>query len=163
MTPLALQDELAKEIKGLLKGELYENPSGDMVPINVYTQLIPVSESKDEDEPVPYIIVRLDSGEDLGGVKRSGRSYDEGYKIDVIIIITLWKETKENQGYRSLVNIINRIYERYAKRPALDNMEGVFDGRFQWKLQEDAYYPYCIGACYLTFQIPAVQKEDPLI
>ena len=66
MTPLDLQDELAKVIEELFSGYDYRLPGGGRSKLNIFTQHIPINQTDDEEEPVPYIIVRLSSGDDDG-------------------------------------------------------------------------------------------------
>ena len=66
MTPLMLQDELVEEMKRLFSDYLYKAPSGERVPIKVYAQTIPINETDEDVDPVPYLIVQLNSGQDEG-------------------------------------------------------------------------------------------------
>lgn len=152
MTPIMLQDELVEESRRLLQGHLYKEPGGTRIPINVYAQNIPVVESDDEADPVPYIIVRLNSGEDTG-------ERESNNTVKLVIIIGLWDDSLDAQGHREVLNIIQKFYERFHKDPNLNN-KAVYAGDFHWALQEDGYYPYFFGACTLNFHIAAIRKED---
>lgn len=66
MTPLELQDELVDEVGRILDGYAYKSPGGNRIPINVFAQNIPMNETDDEADPIPYAIVRLSGGEDGG-------------------------------------------------------------------------------------------------
>ena len=155
MTPLMLQDELVEELKRLFQNFLYKSPSGENVPINVFWQNIPINENDDDDDPIPYIIVRLNGGKDDG-------TRDSSNVVKLVIVIGIWNDSLDNQGYRDVSNIIQKIYERFQTKPNL-NGKAVFDGEFNWMLQEDNYYPYSFGACSLTFNIAAIRREDPLV
>lgn len=154
MTPLMLQDELVEEVKRLFKDYLYKNPAGERVPIKVYAQNIPVNESDDDEDPIPYIIVRLNSGEDTG--KR-----DSNNTVKLVIIGGIWDGDSEAQGHRDLMNIFQKVYERFQTNPNLNN-KAVYSGEFNWALQDDNYYPYSFGACSLSFHIAAIRREDIL-
>lgn len=154
MTPLELQDELVNELKKLLSDFTYKTPAGKEVPMNVFSQNIPVNESDDDDDPVPYIIVRLHSGEDKG----TRESFNT---VKVVIIICTWDDALNAQGYRDVMNVIEKLYERFQTNPNLNN-KAVYKGEFDWKIQEDNYYPYSFGACSLDFYIAAIRREDPL-
>ena len=155
MTPLMLQDELVEELKRLLSDYLYKTQLGERVPINVYAQNLPVNETDDEDDPVPYIIVRLNSGKDEG-------MRDSFNAVKLVIIIGVWDGSKEAQGHRDVSNIIQKIYERFQTNPNL-NGKAAYDGDFNWALQEDNYYPYSFGACSLGFRIAAIRREDEFV
>lgn len=153
MTPLMLQDELVEEVKNLLSGHLYKTPAGECIPINVYPQNLPVNETDDDADPIPYVIVRLNSGED----KSEG---DSNNTVKLVLIIATWDDALNNQGYRDVLNIIQKIYHRFEMNPNLNGV-GVFNGAFKWAIQDDNYYPYNFGACELNFHIAAVRREDP--
>lgn len=168
MTPLMLQDELVEEIKRLLSEHLYKKPptiedmedaeegtevEAKRVPMNVFSQNLPINETDNDADPIPYIIVRLNSGED-----ESTRESNNVVKL--VVIIATWDDALENQGYRDVLNIIQKIYHRFETNPNLNGV-GVFSGKFKWAIQDDNYYPYNFGACELNFHISAVRREDP--
>ena len=153
MIPVMLQDELVEEIKGLLSNNLYKKPgTKKKVPINVFPQSIPVNETDDEDDPVPYVIVRLNSGKDAG-------TRDSNHAVKLVVIIGIWDDNRNSQGHRDVMNIIDKIYERFQTNPNLNGV-AVHSGEFNWALQEDGYFPYFFGACSLDFHIAAVRRED---
>ena len=152
MTPLELQDELVDEMGRILDGYTYKSPDGRRVPINVFAQNLPINESDDEDDPVPYIIVRLDSGEDDG-------DRDSFNTVSVVAIIGIWDDALDCQGHRDVINIIQKIYNRFHENPDL-NRKAAYAGGFKWAIQDDAYYPYKFGACHMKFHIAAVRRED---
>lgn len=169
MTPLDLQDDLVAELKELFQPFLYKVPMdledldtedgeaaalAKRVPLNVYSQALPVQQSDEEEDPVPYLIVRLSSGEDSGGES----SFNT---VKLVIIIGIWDDALDNQGHRDVLNIIQKIYERFSKNPCL-NHRSVYTGEFNWAAQEDGYFPYFFGACSMSFNIAAIRREDPL-
>ena len=129
-------------------------PEPEMVEMTVFPQNIPVPLSGEEDwNPVPYIIVRLNGGNDPN-------VYDSEYIMQVVVIMGIWDDDRNAQGHRELLNIINLVYERFKKNPCLDG-QYVYKGEFEWDIQEDGYYPYYFGACKMNFAIPAIRREDP--
>lgn len=152
MTPLMLQDDLVEELKRLFAGQLFKDSNGKLIPINVYPQSIPVAESDEDEDPIPYIIVRLTNGEDTGGS-------DSNNTVKVVIIAGLCDWSNDAQGHRGLLNIFSSIYERFQKTPSLNN-KYVHTGHFKWAIQDDGYYPYFFGAAEMSFNIPAIRRED---
>lgn len=153
MTPTMLQDELVDEIKRLLNDNLYKKPgTKEKVPINVFPQSIPVNETDDDDDPIPYIIVRLNSGKDLG-------TRDSNHTVKLVVVIGIWDDSLDSQGHRDVMNIISKIYDRFQTDPNLNGV-AVHGGEFNWALQEDVYFPYFFGACSLDFHIAAIRRED---
>ena len=153
MTPLMLQDELVEEMKRLFSDYLYKNSLGERVQIKIFAQDIPVKETDDDEDPIPYIIVRLKSGSDLG-------TRDSNNTVDLLIIGGIWDGGLDSQGHRDLMNIFQKVYERFQTNPNLNN-KAVYSGNFNWALQDDNYYPYSFGACSLSFNIAAIRREDP--
>jgi hypothetical protein len=147
-----LQDALVEEMNHIFKGNLFKEPGGERVPIKVYAQDIPVNESDDDADPIPYIIVRLSGGEDSG-------EKDSFNKVKLVIIIGIWDDSQDAQGHRDVLEIIQKVYERFQKNPNLNNI-AAYAGDFHWALQEDGYFPYFFGACTLSFYIAAIRRED---
>lgn len=156
MTPLELQDEMAAELKKLFSNFICRNSAseddGVLAGVNIYTQDIPVPETDSEETPIPYIIVRLESGQDDG-------TRDSFNTVSLLLVIGVWDNEADQQGYRDAMNIIQRIYHRFHKNPNL-NGKAVYAGNFRWAVQDDSYYPYFFAACNLNFHIAAVRKED---
>ena len=152
MTPLELQNELMQELQRILDGYTYKTPEGKHTPINVFEQNIPLNETDDEDDPVPYIIVRLIGGEDSGTRERFNM-------VNVVVIIGLWDDAPDVQGHKDVMNIIQKVYQRFNSNPDL-NGKAAYAGEFKWAIQEDDYYPYWLGACYMQFYIAAIRRED---
>lgn len=129
-------------------------PEPELVKMTVFPQNIPVPLSVDEDEnPVPYIIVRLNTGTDAN-------TFDSEYIMKVVVIMGIWDDDRNAQGHRELLNIINLVYRRFATNPCLDG-KYIYKGEFKWDIQEDGYYPYYFGAFEMNFAIPAIRREDP--
>lgn len=153
MTPLMLQDELAAELERLFSDYAYKKPgSEERVPLNVFTQHIPINESDDEEDPVPYLIVRLSSGDDEGG-------RDSFNEVHLVVIVGIFDDALNAQGHRDILNIIQKIYERFSENPNLNN-KAAYTGAFHWATQEDNYYPFFFGACSMSFNIAAIRRED---
>lgn len=152
MTPLELQSELADEVGRILEGYTYKTPTRERIPMRVFEQSLPKNETDDEEDPIPYVIVRLNSGEDEG-------TRDSFNTVSLVAIIGTWDDSREAQGYRDVMNIIQKIYQRFHENPDL-NRKAVYAGDFKWAVQEDNYYPYSFGACSMKFHIAAVRRED---
>lgn len=155
MTSLDLQDKLADEIRNILSDYTYQTPDGERRNINVYTQEIPHQETDGDEDPVPYLIVRINDGGSKNEAQKDGPNV-----VNLVIIIAIYDMSLDAQGHRDVMNIIDKIYERFAKNPLLKDA-GVFNGNHSWKLQEDDYYPYYFGAYAMSFEIPSIRREDP--
>ena len=160
MTPLELQDMLVAEMEKLYHDWLYKNPNYDptdpeskeRIPLQIFSQHIPITRADSEEDPVPYLIVRLSSGDDDG-------SGDSSNVVNVVIIAGIWDDDHAAQGHRDILNILQKIYQRFQEDPNLNN-KAVYNGEFHWAAQEDNYYPFYFGACQISFTIPALRRED---
>jgi len=63
------------------------------------------------------------------------------------------------QGHKDVLNIIARLYERFAKVPVL-NGKYTIQYPVLWALQGEESYPFYFGGMNLTFEIAAVRRED---
>lgn len=153
MTPLMFQWELVEELKKMFRHHLYKQPgTKELVPIHVFEQELPMNESDDDDDPAPYIIVRLSDGDDPG-------TRDSFNTVKLVIIIGIWDDDLEAHGHRDVLNIIQKIYERFQTNPNLNGV-AVSTGEFHWAIQQDGYFPYFFGACSMEFRIAALRRED---
>lgn len=152
MTPLDFQDLLAEEIGRILSKNTYMTTGGERVKMNIYTQELPVEESDDDADPVPYIIVRITGGEDIAE-KNSNNT------VHATIIIAIWDDDRNAQGHRDVMGVVNKLYRRFHEDPRLGG--SYYTGNFNWALQDDNFFPYFFGAVKMDFVIPAIRREDP--
>ncbi len=152
MTPLELQDELVAEMRRLFSDYLYKTPAGEREQLKVFAQHIPINETDDEEDPIPYLIVRLSTGDDDG-------TRDSFNVVNLVIIAGIFDDDLNAQGHRDILNIFQMIYERFHRNPNLNN-KAAYTGEFHWAAQEDNYYPFYFGACSLSFNIAAIRRED---
>lgn len=124
----------------------------ERVPLQVFSQDVPILETGSEEDPVPYVIVRLSDGSDDGG-------RDSENLVNLVIIIGIWDGGLKRTGYRDVMGIIQKIYMRFHRNPDL-NRKAAYKGNFKWAIQNDAYQPYSFGACHVTFRIAAIRRED---
>lgn len=154
MTPLELQHALRRELETLFPEECYApaDDSGELRKISVFEQQLP-EPPEDEDEPAPYIIVRLLKGEI--------DDPDSPHRVSVVLIICIRDDTEENSGHAAVMNVIDKITHRFLREPLLDRRyEAVLP--LNWALQDEDTAPYYIGGVEMSFEIPAVRREDYL-
>ena len=90
MTARELRADLVEDISEAFKERRYKDPTGEFVQLNVFPQRLPKREHGSDEDPFPYVIVRLDSG-DIA-------SQTDPHKIDVILVVGLFDDDTENQG-----------------------------------------------------------------
>lgn len=156
MIPTQLQDALVNELSILFKDFKLKSPSkNEMTGWTIFPQDLPFTykyEDDEKNEPFPYMIVKLDSGNADDG---------EAHKVKVLILIGIFDDNENKQGYRDVINVIDKIYIRFGKDRVLDH-QYVAEWPFRWQLYEDDTYPYYFGGIEMNFDIPAVIREDDL-
>ena len=142
MIPLRLQDDLIAELKEILKDELFNNESyapedensKEYIPLNIFAQNLPLESSREEENSLfPYMVVKLDNG--------VISDYASAHEVKIVIVLGIFDEEKDAQGHRDVLHIINMIYERFAKKPMLNN-QYMAKLSFNWALQDEDTHPY---------------------
>ncbi len=178
MVATFLQDDLVEELKTIFKDFRLKNPMGELSGINVFPQELPIpapttppeeSEAAPElleeglvedtdpvkvEDPYPYAIVRIEDGEI--------KTIDGEQTITTLVILGVYDDSLKNQGHKDILNMIQKIYERFAKNAILASKYECLHP-IQWSLQEEGSYPYFIGGMALSFGVAAIRREDPYI
>lgn len=144
MTARELQRDLVEDLTELFAGRSYRTPKGELAPVQVFSQLLPRRTSEDEDDPFPYIIVRIESG----GIE----AQDAAHKIAVVLLIGMYDDRMNNRGHELVLEAIEKILYHFEAKPALK--EFTFVDPFEWALQDEESWPYFFGAVNLTFDAP---------
>ena len=150
MTARELQKDLAADLLRIFKDRRYLNPDGERVQLQTFEQNLPKREHGDDEDPFPYIIVRLDSG----GVN----SQLEAHKIEVILVIGVFDDSLENKGHEAVLEILEVIQEHYEGQPGLNGKFRMEDP-FTWALQDEESYPYYYGAAQMTWSASAPRRK----
>ncbi|NCC16550.1 MAG: hypothetical protein EOM28_09405 [Clostridia bacterium] len=155
MTPIFLQRSLVEELKALFADFCStDDVSGKRPKFNVYSQDLPITLGGDDEERVPYVIVRIDNG--------NIQELNEQERVEIILVFCV-KATNENrQGYLDVMNMIQRVKERFFKNFRVGEYF-FFEPPFEWAVQEEDTFPYFYGAVKMNFYCPAIILEDGLI
>lgn len=169
MVAALLQDDLAEELKEILKEFRLKNPQGQLSEVNIFQQNLPIPESLvredipeemlenglaediTAEDPYPYIVVKIEDGEI--------KDESSAQTVNTILQIGVFEDAFKKQGHKDVLNIISDIYERFAKRPVLNGRYTV-QYPVLWTLQEEESYPYYYGGLYLSWEVAAVRRED---
>lgn len=142
MTPLDLQDSLKEEFSKVLSGVLIR--SGEQ--FQIYTQNLPPKKDAKDNSMFPYCLIKLVDGED----DQSDATQDV-----VVVFATIDKE-KDYQGYRDVMNAIQKVRE-YLKKT--QEISGKYSVKYpiRWASPDDSdTYPYYFGAILVTFNLPQI-------
>lgn len=170
LTPLFFQEALAEEIREITKGMLFCQPeSKERVPLQVHAQALPVPQKKknypvaadsieyagsEEEEAVfdcPWCLVKMDGGKIPGINQRQ--------EIRVAVCFGIFDDSPENKGHQTILNLIQKTYERFAKNPLLQG-QYTCQGNFEWALQEEDTFPYFFGAISMQFSFWGFRRES---
>jgi hypothetical protein len=157
MTPYILQKELAKEVEKICRHMELTDAKGQTASLKAYEQSLPLRADDEENEPYPHAIVRLDNG-------KAGVDKEDANKVNVLILIGVCDRNYEMQGHKQILNIINDIYERFAKNPVLSK-QFIADKEIVWSLQDEDMkktYPYFLGGMSMSFTISAFNREGSI-
>ena len=149
MTARELQKDVIEDLRELFKHTLYQTPDGGQAALNFFEQFLPQLESDDDDDPYPYLIVRVDSG----GIA----TQTDPHKIALLLVIGIYDDKEITHGHEAVLEIIERIQRHYEETPALK--EFVFTDPFEWALQDELHWPYYFGAVNVTFDAPAPRAK----
>ena len=149
MTARELQDDLVEDLRHAFPTRRYKDPSGEYVPLNVFSQQLPKREHGSDEDPFPYIIVRLDSG-DIA-------SQTDAHKVDVILVVGIFDDDLDNQGHKRVLEVMEGIQARYEEEPVLNGKYRMEDP-FSWALQDEESYPYYYGAAQMTWSARATRR-----
>lgn len=170
-TPLFFQKALVEEIKKITSDMRFQNPGGEeLLELSVFAQSLPipgrkqdagnqeeyqsieysVSETEEAVFNCPWCVVKLEGGSipEINGFQH----------IEVSICFGVYNPDKDNKGHEELLNLIQRVYQRFACDPLLDR-QYTCSGEFEWALQEEDTYPYYFGAITTTFKFMGYRRE----
>lgn len=155
MTAQILQEELVKEIGVIFRDDLFKDSAGEYIKMNVYEQNLPIRQDEEAPDPIPYVIVRVETGQAKGGV--------EPQEVFVTLLIGYFDDDAGNNGHKGVLGIIQKIQERFMKEPMLAKQFYFMNDEqhpFDWALQDEESFPYFFGAASMTFATAAIRKED---
>ena len=98
MTAQILQEELVKEIGVIFRDDLFKDSAGEYIKMNVYEQNLPIRQDEDVPDPIPYVIVRVETGQAKGGV--------EPQEVFVTLLIGYFDDDAGNNGHKGVLGII---------------------------------------------------------
>ena len=167
MTAEFAADALAADLEDLFAGQLYRSSAGEKRAIRYFVNDLPVATGNDEDRSQdaqePYIIARITEGNIPEG--------DAAQEVQIILVICLYDDRPDRQGYRDVLHIIHEITARYCKNPVVRLRPGSAGARggpytvkkpIQWAIWNDSKaHPYYLGAVEFKLEIPTICPEVP--
>ena len=157
MTQEFLQDAVVEDLRELFKDYHLENSMGVRRRVHIFPQDVPIRQGDDdgtepEAPPEPYVIVRLHGG--------SLPAQDERQIVKVILVICVFDQDPNRQGYRDALHIVNAIMTHYGENGIVANRYEVLHP-IEWTPQEEDTHPYYFVAVAFDMNAPAIFKEVP--
>lgn len=154
MTHYDLMKDLIKDIEEILKDVQTKKVSGEMVSgVKGYEQSLPIITEDEEDESqlFPYFIVRM----------TEGSTDDDGnpWTDTTNILLGIYDDDKEANGHRNIMTMIQRITDKFAKDPLLNNKFRAAE-KMDWALQDEDTYPFYFGGIEMKFSVPKMGRSD---
>lgn len=150
MTPKVLLKELVAVVEDCTKNLRFVDSFGDAIPISVFEQNLPVKQNDSDDEPYPYIIVRVVEGK---------LNPNEGSRIiHVWIVIGIVENDLKNQGGEEVSMIEEIIGMRLCEQNVLQHFR--LAGPIAWGIEDTDTYPYFYGGMEMDFETHQVQNAD---
>lgn len=152
MTARDLQNEIVKDLKALLANRQYQTPEGGQSAPNVFRQFIPKRERDDDEDPFPYIEVRI--------AEMKIPDHESAQQVQVFFLVGIYDNRKENHGTDHVMEIIEVIQQHYIENPLLAGKYvcDTENNPIQCAFQEEESWPYFFGIMALTFNIPAPNR-----
>ena len=154
MTILNFQNALMEETGNILKGVGTKNTSGEIVyGVNLFAQNLPIVQSDDEDESkfFPYAIIKV----------YDGRTEDDDspWTVTADIHLGVYDSDEDNQGHQHIAVMIQRLVNRFAAEPLLDQKYRAQQD-MEWAMQDEETYPYFFGGVRMKFSVPKIGRRD---
>lgn len=145
MTPLMMQDSLVERVqRDLSNMKLMDGRS-----FTAYPQHLPPRKADKDTSIYPFARVYLGDGEDT----------DDDATQDVVVVLAT-RDTSENmQGYRDVMNAIQRLRESLCKAPSLDRRYEIRKPIKWMPPDADATFPEFYGAIQFTVGIPQIERS----
>lgn len=171
-TPLFALKALVKEVQEITKDMLFCSPgSPEPVVLSVHEQALPIPKRKDpppenkefptidyqeemEEDAVfkcPWCVVKLENGS-IPGI-------NEMQEATFAVCFGIFNDSLENNGHMEIMNLIQRVYERFSVNPILDG-QYTCTGNFEWAVQDEDTYPYYFGAILTGFKFQGFRREN---
>jgi len=151
VTPTLLQDHLVEVVKTVIGSMKLNNSKNENSIINVYPQYLPSKKGQNDRAHFPYVLVRIIDGED---------STEELPSLcKIVFIIGIHDDDTNFQGYKDVMNIIEKIRQHLLKKIVFDNKYSL-EGQVKWAVNEEDVYPLYFGGIETTWNIGKVMMVD---
>ena len=177
-TPFFLMQALKEEVERITNDMRFmepKNPGEDpeYVKMQVFEQALPIPEkntrtdgaaletidyldgnTEDAVYNCPWAVIKVDAGK-IPGINAN-------QNVTVAVCFGIFNDSLENNGHQEILNLIQRVYERFAKDPILAGSY-TCTCEFEWALQDEDTYPYYFGAIGMSFEFMGIRRENRFV
>lgn len=153
MTPIMLQKALKEELERLFEG-FFSSEKMDYSEraVTIYEQDLPEDiETVLEEGRMPFVIVRLSEGE--------MEQPEDVEQVKVVFIFCSEAPELNKSGYVDVMNMIQRVKERFLKNPVVGNYFTA-ELPMKWVIQEDDTTELYYGGMEMNFYCPGIRRES---
>ena len=166
MTAEFAADALAADLEDLFAGQLYRSSAGENGPSGILSTTC----------RWPPATMRTGASTPRSPTSSSGsgrgpsRREDAAQEVQIILVICLYDDRPDRQGYRDVLHIIHEITARYCKNPVIRIRPGSVGARggpytvkkpIGWSVQNQPTTPYYYGIVEFSLEIPTICPEVP--
>lgn len=154
MTPTILQDCLTSDFKEQLQDILLKNAKGELVKLNVYLQNLPAKKEQKDSDHFPYVVIRVMDGE-------TQENQDQGDEstCQICFIIGVYDDNDNYQGYKDVMNIIEKIKQRLFTKKYYNNQFELIKP-FKWTIYDEDTYPYYFGGIETHWKMSEIFQSE---
>ena len=151
-TDIFLQKALVEEVKDILKGYTTLN-NNDFADFNVYPQSLPAKEGRKDSDHFPYVLVCID--------EEVVENADSERVCSVYFLVGIQDNNPNKQGHFDVLNVLNKLEERFLKRPLL-NCQYRINFPITKKVQEEDTWPKFIGGMATLWSVnkPMIEETE---
>lgn len=152
MTASDLQDALMDEVRVVLKDIITEDVTGRRVSgVNVFAQQLPVIMSDEESASqfFPYAVIKI---------LDAATGNEAPWTVSMGIYLGVRDTDKKNQGHKHVMVMVQRIVDRFASAPLLENKYWA-QPDMEWALDSENAYPHFFGGICIKFSVPKIGRE----
>lgn len=146
MTPLMMQDALVQRIQNDLSG--MKLMDGKL--FRAHPQHLPPRKEDRDYSIFPFARIFLGDGEDT----------EESVAQEVVVILATRDTAANMQGYRDVMNAIQRLRESFCKNPDVDGRYTI-QKPIRWLPPDaDATFPEFYGAIQFSVELPQIGRTE---
>ena len=174
-TPLFCQRALMKEVERLCKDMIFQDANGnEAAKLACYEQYMPLPHraveqiQNPEVDTIDFTAAEIEDAIQrfpwcktaIVGIDVKGPNQDQIVTFE--LNIGIYEASLQKTGHRSILNIYDRIYQRFAEDPLLED-QYCNTGKFALEFERDSQWPYYYGYIVTEFNVLGIRRNGGII